>query len=122
VTSWDETIRHLRRAVAAHPAAVRAAVGALASEGRAYAQTPEGKELSQRLLRSEYVSRLRSAWEIVSFGVSDEDPRAASFPSAALEAFARAVFQPSFESRMHRAIRSPSPSGRERREDREGAK
>lgn len=101
----DEAIRRLRRVVAAHPEAVRAAMEALAAEGRAYAQTPEGRELSRRLARSEYVSRLRSAWEIVSFGVDGGDARP-SLPSSALEAFARAVLQPSFESRMHRAMRS----------------
>ncbi len=111
----DEAVRRLRRAVAAHPAAVRAAMDALAAEGRAYAQTPEGQELSRRLARSEYVSRLRSGWEIVSFGVADADAdaRAPSLPSATLEAFARAVLQPSFESRMHRVMRSRSRSGRE---------
>jgi hypothetical protein len=106
VSSSDEVIRGLHRAVAEHPDAVRAAMGALVREGRAYAQTPEGRELSERLARSEYVSRLRSAWEIVSFGVTDQEPRASSFPSAAIEALARVVLQPSFESRMHRVIRS----------------
>jgi hypothetical protein len=79
---------------------------ALAAEGRAYGQTPDGEELSRRLARSEFVSRLRSAWEIVAFGVAGGDASTATFPSAAVQAFARAVMQPSFEARMRRAMGS----------------
>jgi hypothetical protein len=110
----DEAIRRLHRVLTDHKVATRAAFDALACEGRAYAQTPEGRRLLARLSRSETVTRLCSAWEIVSVGVVDEaPPRKSSLPSVALKSFARAALQPSFESRVHGALR-PESSPRRR--------
>jgi hypothetical protein len=103
----------LQRILAEHPDALRALAGALASEGRAYAETPEGRDLRERLVRSEYATRLRSVWDIVSFDVSRE-LRPSLLPSTAIESLVRSILQPGFESHVHRAIRS---RGRGRNED-----
>jgi hypothetical protein len=110
----DEAIRAVHRALTEHPETTRAAFDWLVREGRAYARTPEGRRLLGRIVRSEYVTRLRSTWEILSCGTDGEGPRqGASFPSAALEAVVRAVFRRSFESRVHDAIRARSTRRRE---------
>jgi hypothetical protein len=109
----DEVTRRLRAVLTDHPVAAHAAFSALVREGRAYAQTPEGEALLRRLLRSERVTRLRSAWEIVSFGTGETAPaRGGALPSSTVSSFVRAALQPWFESRVHRALRSGSSPSR----------
>jgi len=109
----DDALRAVRRAMTEHPEATRAAFDWLVREGRAYAKTPEGARLLGRIVRSEYVTRLQSAWEILSSGTGDDPPRSTSFPSAALDAVVRAVLRPSFESRVHEALRKRPTRRRE---------
>jgi hypothetical protein len=105
-THADEAVRTLRRALVEHPEAARAAFGWLVREGRAYARTAEGERLLRRMVRSEYVTRLQSTWEILSCGTDGDEARPpAPFASAAIEAVVRAVFRRTFESRIHDALR-----------------
>jgi hypothetical protein len=62
----DRTLAAVQDAVNRFPLAVQAAVRALAAEGRAYAQTEEGRALKDLLVRTPLVRRLRTVWESVS--------------------------------------------------------
>jgi hypothetical protein len=101
----DAAVRALRRALVKHPFAFQSAYAALVREGRAYARTEEGRRDRERLLRSELATHLRSAWEIVSFGMLGE-PSSGSLPSSMVEALVRSVLGPCFEARLHRGLRS----------------
>jgi hypothetical protein len=117
VDGVDDVLVRLQRALAEHPEALRALTAALASEGRAYAETAEGRELRERLVQSEYVTRLRTAWDIVAFDVGGHS-RGALFPSSALGALLQSILRPGFEAQVHGALRSgrskprpPEPRG-----------
>jgi hypothetical protein len=103
----DEALRRLRRAVVKHPFAAQSIHAALVREGRAFAETEEGRLVRERLLRSEIVTRMRSAWEIVTFGMLAE-PTTGGLPSTMAEAFVHSVLLPSFEARLHRGLRAPA--------------
>lgn len=96
-------LAQLQRAIVKHPFASQAMFSALVSEGRAYAQTPEGAELRRSIGRSELLLRIRSAWDIVTFGVLN-DERAGTMPSVVIEALARAAAQQRFEARIAGAL------------------
>jgi hypothetical protein len=96
-------LAQLQRAIVKHPFASQAVFSALVSEGRAYAQTPEGAELRKSIGRSELLLRIRSAWDIVTFGVLS-DERAGTLPSVVIEALARAAAQQCFEARVFEAV------------------
>jgi hypothetical protein len=106
----EQALAALQRIVVKHPIAAQALYGALIREGRAYAETEEGRLLREELLRSETVTRIRSVWEIVTFGAL-KDAASGGIPSALLEALARSAVESCFESRVFRALEStPSES------------
>ena len=106
----EAVLVRLQRVLAGHPDAVRLLLGALGNEGRAYAKTAEGSDLRERLVRSEYVTRLRSVWDIVSFDASRE-LRPSLLPSTTVESLVRSTLQPGFESQVHRALRGRGRRG-----------
>jgi hypothetical protein len=54
-----QVLRRLQVLVLKHPVAAKAAFGALIAEGRAFAQTPEGKAWQDKLAASELLHRAR---------------------------------------------------------------
>ena len=100
----DQAIAQLGRAIVKHPLAAQAAYRALVREGRAFAQTDEGRRLRDRLARSELVGRLRTAWELVTFGMLRDDAAPGAIPSVVIEAFVQALLRDRFEARVHDAL------------------
>jgi hypothetical protein len=100
----DQAIAQLARAIVKHPLAARAAYRALVREGRAFGQTDEGRRVRARLAGSELVGRLRTAWELVTFGMLREDGAPGAIPSVVVEAFVQAVLRDRFEARLHDAL------------------
>lgn len=97
------TLVQLQRAIVKHPFASQAIFSALVAEGRAYARTPEGATLRHNVVRSDLVLRVRSAWDILTFGALT-DERASAIPSVLCEALARAAMQDGFEARIFEAV------------------
>ena len=62
----------LRRVIFKYPIAVQAAFGALASEGRRFAETPEGAVWRSRLIEARATGRARMVWEVLSLGAFRE--------------------------------------------------
>jgi hypothetical protein len=84
--------------------AAQAAYRALVREGRAFAQTEEGRRIRGRLARSELVARLRTAWELVTLGMLRDDTPPGAIPSVIVEALVQAVLRGRFEARLHDAM------------------
>lgn len=100
----DRAVRQLARAVVKHPIAAQAAYQALVREGRAFAETDEGRVLRAQLARSELVARLRTAWELVTVGMLRDDAPAGAIPTVVIEALVQAVLRDRFEARLHDAL------------------
>lgn len=100
----DQAIEQLSRAIVKHPIAAQAAYRALVREGRAFAATEEGRRIRNQLARSELVARLRTAWELVTFGMLRDDTPPGAIPSVLVEAFVQAVFRNRFEARLYDAM------------------
>lgn len=66
------TLGALQRAIFKHPMAVQAAFATLVAEGRRFAETEEGREWRDRLLRAKQTGRLRMVWEVLSLGAFTE--------------------------------------------------
>lgn len=79
----------LQRAVFRHPLAMQDLFATLVAQGRAYAETPEGAELAEKLSRSELVARSRSIWEAGTLGALSEQPEI--MPDSLLEMLTRLV-------------------------------
>jgi hypothetical protein len=99
----DKVLRQLRGAIVKHPFAAQSLHSALVREGRAYGQTVEGRRLREQLLRSEMVTRLRTAWEVMTFGALGE-PTTGALPSLIAEAFVQSVLRTGFESRLQSGL------------------
>jgi hypothetical protein len=114
----EQMLRLLQRAVVKHPIATQAAYSALIREGRAFGETEEGRALREQLQRSELVDRLRTVWDVVTFGMLAEVPGQV-IPSVLIEAVARAAVASCFESRVFQALLrlTAEPNG-ERTDDR----
>jgi hypothetical protein len=100
----DQQIQQLARAIVKHPLAAQAAYRALVREGRAFAQTDEGRRVRHRLAHSELVGRLRTAWELVTFGMLRDDSAPGAIPSVVIEALVQALLRDRFEARLHDAM------------------
>lgn len=100
----DRAIQQLTRAIVKHPIAAQAAYRALIREGRAFAQTEEGRRVKQQLAGAELVGRLRTAWQLVTFGMLADDASPGAIPSVVIEALIQAVLRDRFEARLHDAI------------------
>ena len=81
----------LRRAVLGNPAAARTVHDMLVTEGRRYAETPDGGRLRDALVTSEAVENLRRVWETVSLNVLDGPSAPSAAPMAWAELLADAV-------------------------------
>jgi hypothetical protein len=68
-----QVLRRLQALVLKHPVAAKAAFGALIAEGRAFAQTPEGKAWQGRLATSELLHRARLALDFPGLSMLECD-------------------------------------------------
>jgi len=113
----DRAIHQLTRVVVKYPLATQAAYSALVREGRAFAATDEGQRIRDQLAGSELVARLRTAWELLTFGMLRDETPAGVLPSVLVEALVQAVFRNRFEARLHEAMVRRSEGSHERESD-----
>lgn len=97
----------LRWLVLKHPVAARAALRALAAEGREFAQTEEGRVWRARLERSELARRGSSVFELGTLGMLDDQP-GGLLPTQLIDAFARAAARRDLEEALARRL-EPDP-------------
>ncbi|HEX7841639.1 MAG TPA: hypothetical protein VF469_29420 [Kofleriaceae bacterium] len=107
----DQALHQLARAIVKHPLAAQAAYRALVREGRAFAATEEGRRVRAELVRSDLAARLRTAWQLVTFGMLEGDAPPGAIPSVLVEALVQAVFRSRFEARLSDAILGRSDGG-----------
>ena len=107
----DQALHQLARAIVKHPLAAQAAYRALVREGRAFAQTDEGRRIRAELAGSELAARLRTAWQLVTFGMLEGDAPPGAIPSVLVEALVQAVFRSRFEARLSDALLGRSDGG-----------
>jgi hypothetical protein len=101
-------VQKAHRLLLEHPVAARHAYAALAREGRAYAATPEGAALRERLLRSRRLRRASLLWRSLTMGLLDEDDRG-ELPSSYLDHLLRAIDRPDLERLLGRLHLERSP-------------
>jgi hypothetical protein len=94
-------VRKALRLLLEHPVAAKQAYAALAREGRAYAATPEGAALRDRLLASRRLRRASLLWRSLTMGMLDEDDPG-ELPSGYLDHLLRAVDRPDLERLLGR--------------------
>lgn len=99
-------LQELQLVLLRHPVAARAAFGALAAEGRRFAETAEGRVWAARLVGSPALGRARLVWEAAAAGVP-EDPTGTALPSAWLDAFVEAAARPGVEGLLARLLDPP---------------
>jgi hypothetical protein len=99
----EALLESTRAAVFRHPIAVQAAFAALVAEGRRYAETEEGAELLEGLLRSPTLSRLRVAWEVLTMSAFVEKPEGA-LPSVFLDTLMRGLKVTALEPLLARLL------------------
>jgi hypothetical protein len=68
-----QVLRRLQAIVLKHPVAAKAAFGALIAEGRAFAQTPEGKAWQDKLAASELLHRARLLFDFPGLSMLERD-------------------------------------------------
>lgn len=101
-------VQKAHRLLLEHPVAARHAYAGLAREGRAYAATPEGAALRERLLRSRRLRRASLLWRSLTMGLLDEDDRG-ELPSSYLDHLLRAIDRPDLERLLGRLQLERSP-------------
>ena len=79
-----QLLRQLQVLVLKHPVAAKAAFNALIAEGRAFAQTPEGKAWEDRLSRSELLHRAKLILDFPGLSMLEQDG-STTLPSAYLD-------------------------------------
>lgn len=99
-------LRRSQHAIASHAHTLRAAVAALAAEGRRYAATPEGRRLQAALIDTPLARRGRAVWEALS--MQQFDAPVDGSPSAHIAALLRAVRHPELEALLA-ALFVPAP-------------
>lgn len=97
-------LRHAQRLILRYPVAAQAAFAAVVAEGRAYALTPEGSALRERLAGSDLVRRGRVVWEVGTLNVLEEQPTTV-LPSKVMEALAKAATVTELEPMLTRLFR-----------------
>jgi hypothetical protein len=97
-------LRQAQRLIVRYPVAAQALFAAAVAEGRAYAQTPEGAALRERLKGSELIRRGRVVWEVGTLNVLEEEPTTL-LPSKVMDALARAASVPDLEPMLTRLFR-----------------
>ncbi len=66
-------LQSLQSILLRHPIAFQAAFSALVAEGRAFAETPEGRVLKARLENSSLVQQLRYVFDLTTFSLLECD-------------------------------------------------
>jgi len=94
-------LTELQSIVVRHPIAAQAAFRALVAEGRAFAETPEGREWAASLADSRLVRRGRIAWDVVTARAFDDDPDV-TVPTVFLDALARTAAVDALEPLLSR--------------------
>jgi hypothetical protein len=91
-----DVVRRAHRIVLRHPVAAKSAYAALAAQGRAFAVTPEGRALRDRLVDSRRLRRASLVWRSLTMGMLDEcDP--SHLPATYLDNLLRAIDRPDLE-------------------------
>lgn len=98
-------LRELQQAVLCHPEAARALMQALAREGKAYAQTPEGAAARTQLQRSELVRRALLVWQTATLWMTEEGGNVGTAPSALVDAVASAAASPNRDKLLDQLFR-----------------
>jgi hypothetical protein len=93
----------LRWLLLKHPIAAQAAYRALVREGRAFAQTDEGRAWRARLERSELIRRGTSLFELGTMSMLDADSDQV-LPTQLIDAFARAASRIDLEEALARRL------------------
>lgn len=109
----DELARVLRitqQLVLQHPAAAQALFAAFVREGRAYAETAEGRAWQARLASSELVRRARVLWDMGTVGLLEDDQDAV-LPSKLLDVIVQCGGVEALEPLMARLFAVNSGSG-----------
>ena len=99
-----EIVRSAHRLLLEHPVAARRAYAALAAQGRAYAETPDGAELSARLARSHRLRRASRGWRSLAMGMLD-DPDPGELPVTYLDNLLRVIDHADLEQLLGRVQR-----------------
>lgn len=97
-------LRQAQQLILRYPVASQALFAALVAEGRAFAETPDGAALRDRLAGSDLVRRGRVVWEVGTLNVLEEQPQTV-LPSKVMEALARAASVPDLEPMLTRLFR-----------------
>lgn len=103
-------LRRLQDAVFRHPLAVQSAFSALVSEGRAYAETPEGQQLLAGLARSPGLAKTRMVWEVLTLSAFVPKPEGA-LPSVLLDTLVREIKVSALEPLLSRLFERRSERG-----------
>jgi hypothetical protein len=107
-----EILGQLQSIVVRYPIAAQAAFRALVAEGRAFAETEEGRELARSLADSRLVRRGRIAWDVVTARAFDDDPDVI-VPSVFLDALARSAAVDALEPLLSRLFEQVSENAGE---------
>lgn len=99
----ERALGELHALIVRHPVAAQALFRAFVAEGRAFAGTAEGARWMEQLRRSDLVRQGRVVWDTVSLNALD-DREENVFPSAILDAFARALVSTDMHALLARVI------------------
>lgn len=112
----DELAQVLRRAqllLIQHPVAAQAIFRAFVAEGRAFAETAEGRRLREELAGSELIRRGRVVWEVGTLNLLEEDGETV-LPSKLLDAVVQAAGVEALEPFLSKLFESTWRSGDDR--------
>jgi hypothetical protein len=96
-------LRSLQALLMKHPVAARAAIRVLVAEGRAFAETDEGRRWRQRLDRSDAMRTVRTFWEGLAYPLLAEGPPT-TLPTTALDDLFAAASAGGAEAALMRAL------------------
>ncbi|WP_437948925.1 hypothetical protein WME98_51255 [Sorangium sp. So ce296] len=98
-------LRTAQRLLLRYPAAAQALFRAFAAEGRAFAQTPEGRRWREELSGSELIRRGRVVWEVGTLNLLEEDADT-MLPSKLLDAIVHTAGVDALEPLLSRLFES----------------
>ncbi len=97
-------LRQAQQLILRYPVSAQALFASVVAEGRAFAETPDGAALRDRLAGSELIRRGRVVWEVGTLNVLEEEP-ATALPSKLMDALAKAATVPDLEPMLTRLFR-----------------
>jgi len=103
-------LRDLQRALLMHPEAGQALYGALAREGRLFAQTEDGRRWRERIEGSALLERAVLVWQNAAMWMTEESGGGAA-PSALIDAVAAAAMSPQRDLLLERLFRDLDGGG-----------